>query len=106
MEMGQDNTRKKYSAERKFRIVKEKLTTDQSVSEICRKYGISSGLYYKWQEQFLASAKEGLERGGGGPGKAELRKIEQQERELSRMKSVIAEITSENIDLKKNLSDF
>lgn len=104
--MGKGNNRRQFSAEQKFRIVKEKLTTDQSVSEICSKYDISSALYYRWQEQFLDSAKEGLQRGGGGPSKAEQRKLEQQEREIRRMQSVIAEITSENIDLKKKSLDW
>lgn len=101
--MGKENTRRQFTAERKYRIVKEKLTTDQSVSEICKKYDISSALYYRWQEQFLESAKEGLERGGGGPSKSEHRQIERQGRELDRMKTVIAELSAENIDLKKVL---
>jgi transposase-like protein len=98
--------RRRFSAEQKYRVVKEKLTTDQSVSEICKKYGISPALYYRWQEQFLESAKEGLARGGGKPSKAEQRKIEEQEQDLQRMQRVIAEITAENIEFKKKFSGY
>lgn len=102
-----NSTRKSYSVEQKFKIVKEALTTDLGVSGTCRKYGISPGMYYKWQEKFFEGAKTGLERKESDQlNSKELRKIASQEKELNRMKSVIAEITAENIDFKKNLGDL
>jgi transposase-like protein len=98
--------RRKFSAEQKYKIVKEVLTTDTTVSEVCKKYGISSSLFYHWQDAFLQGAREGMERGSGRPSSAELRKIESQTRELDRMKSVIAEITAENIAFKKNFGEL
>lgn len=95
-------SRKQYSAEQKYKIVKEALTTDQSVSDVCRKYGLSPTMYYRWQEQFLSAAREGLERGGAkGLGTKEQRELEGLKADNVRMKDVIAEITSENIGLKK-----
>jgi transposase-like protein len=96
----------RYTPEQKVRIVKEALTTDIGVSGVCRKYGISSGLFYKWQEKFFEGAVEGFRRGKDGLSSAELRKLESLEKENDRMKSVIAEITAENIDFKKKLGDF
>jgi len=95
----------RYTPEQKVRIVKEALTTDLGVSGVCRKYGISSGLFYKWQEKFFEGALEGFRQGKGGPSSAELRKMEAQAKEIDRMKSVIAEITAENIDFKKKLGE-
>ena len=66
-----------------------------------KKYGISSSLLYHWQEAFLAGAREGFERSKHGPSTAEHRKRDEQARQIDRMRSVIAEITAENIDLKK-----
>ena len=43
--------RRKFSPEEKFRIVKEALTIDISVSEICKKYGIYSTVFYNWQDK-------------------------------------------------------
>ena len=99
--------RKVYSTEQKFKVVKEALATDLGVSGVCRKYGVTPGMFYKWQEKFFEGAKMGLERKDANrPSSKELRKIELQEKELSRMKSVIAEITAENIEFKKNLGDL
>lgn len=100
------DTGRRYTPEQKVKIVKEALTTDLGVSGVCRKYGISSGLFYKWQEKFFAGALEGFRQSKSGPSSAELRKIESQTKEIDRMKSVIAEITAENIDFKKKLGDF
>jgi len=98
--------RRKFTAEQKYRIVKEVLTTDTTVSEVCKKYGLSSSLFYHWQESFLKGAREGMERGGSGPSSAELRKITDLENQCDRMKNVIAEITAENISFKKNLGEL
>jgi transposase-like protein len=98
--------RQKYTPEQKAKIVKEALMTDLGVSGVCRKYGISSGLFYKWQERFFKGAVEGLQRPAKGPSSAEQRKIEALERDNRRMKDVIAEITAENISFKKNFGEL
>ena len=46
-------TRKKYSSEEKIRIVLEGLRGEESISEICRKEGINTNVYYKWSKDFL-----------------------------------------------------
>lgn len=76
------------------------------MSEICKKYGVSSSLFYHWQETFLDGAREGYEKGAGKPSSAELRRISTLEKENDKMKGVIAEITAENIDFKKNLGEL
>ena len=106
MEEKKEGSPRQFTAEQKVRIVKEALTTDLGVSGVCRKYDISCGLFYKWQEKFFDGALEGFRRGKDGPSSAELRKIELLEKENGRMKSVIAEIAAENIDFKKKLGDF
>lgn len=105
MEQEQNTPRRHYTPDQKFKIIKEQMTTKTAVSEICKKYGISPAGFYRWQEQFLKSALEGFKRQEAGPTKAELRKIEEQERKIQRMQSSITELVQENIDLKKNLGD-
>jgi putative transposase len=95
--------RSRYNSEQKFQIVKEALTTDTAVTDICKKYNIHPSQFYKWQASFFEGALEGLERKKQGPSKAELRKIEQLENDNNRMKDVIAEITAENITIKKRI---
>jgi transposase-like protein len=98
---------RKFKADQKFKIVKEALTTDTKISELCNKYDVKSSHFYTWQELFYRGAREAFERGNeGAPTKAEQRRIAELERENLRMKNVIAEVTAENIDLKKNNGDW
>ena len=46
-------TRKKYSAEDKIRIVLEGLRGETTIAELCRREGINSNLYYRWAIQRL-----------------------------------------------------
>ena len=102
----QTKERRQYTPEQKVKIVKEALTTDIGVSGVCRKYGISNALYYHWQERFFEGALEGFKRAKHGPTAAEQRRINELEAKCSRMQNVIAEITAENIDFKKNLGEL
>jgi len=46
-------TRRKFAPEEKVRIVLEGLRGEQSISELCRREGIASNLYYRWSKDFL-----------------------------------------------------
>ena len=70
------------------------------MSELCRREGINPTLYYLWKKQLLSSAGKIFDAKAGRPSAAE----EKKEAELQRMKDVIAEITAENLELKKGLS--
>jgi len=98
--------RKRYKPEEKFKIIKEGVTKTRSVSEICEEYGIHPNQFYKWQKEFFDSALDGFrEKSQGRTRAAESREKEIQEKEIRRMKDVIAELASENIELKKNDMD-
>lgn len=103
MEQVQDKLRRKFSPDQKFKIVKEQMTTKTSITEICKKYDISAGNFYKWQEKFLKGALENFKKSEDGPTKAELRKIEDLEKKAIRMQAIITDIVGENVELKKNL---
>ena len=105
MEQNQDRTRRHFTPDQKFKIVKEQMTTKSSVSDICKKYDISPANFYKWQERFLKSALEGFKKSEAGPTKAELRKIEELEKKNLRQQAIIADIAGEVIELKKSLGD-
>ncbi len=55
-------TRRRFSAEEKIRIVLEGLRGVIPVTELCRREGISSALYYRWSKAFLDAGKNGLVR--------------------------------------------
>ena len=53
-------TRRKFRADDKIRIVLEGLRGEISVSDLCRREGISPSLYYQWSKAFLEAGKNGL----------------------------------------------
>ena len=93
--------RRKWSAEEKLRIVLGGLSGDIEVSELCRREGINPTQYYGWKKQLLGSAGRVFARESENP----TAKQQRLESDLTRAKDVIAEITAENLDLKKTLSD-
>ncbi len=105
MEQPQNNIKKKHTPDQKFKIIKEQMTTRTSVTDICKKYDIHPSMFYKWQDKFLSGALESFKQSDFGPTKAELRKIEEQDKKILKMQSVITEVISENIELKKSLGE-
>ena len=55
-------TRRQFLADEKIRIVLEGLRGEIPISEICRREGIASSVYYKWSKAFLEAGKNGLTR--------------------------------------------
>ena len=56
------NTRRKFSAEDKIRIVLEGFRKEIPVSELCRRENISSAIYYTWLKDFMEAGKSRLKR--------------------------------------------
>ena len=53
-------TKRHFTSEEKIRIVLEGLRGQVSISELCRREGISAAIYYKWSKDFLDAGKNGL----------------------------------------------
>ncbi len=53
-------TRKQYFSEEKIRIVLDGLRGEDSIAELCRREGISQGVYYKWSKNFMEAGKRRL----------------------------------------------
>jgi transposase len=52
--------RAQYSSEGKIRIVLDGLRGDDSIAEVCRREGVSQGVYYKWSKDFMEAGKKPL----------------------------------------------
>jgi transposase len=91
--------RRKWPAEEKLRIVLSGMQAGVEISELCRQEGINPTMYHYWKHKLLGSAKRVFDEKEGRPSAQEAKK----EAELVRMKDVVAEITAENLDLKKGL---
>jgi len=52
--------RRRWGREDKLRIVRESLAADAVVTEVARRYEVSTGLLYTWRKQALAGLLEGF----------------------------------------------
>ena len=93
-------TRKKYSSEEKIRIVLEGLRGEESISEICRKEGINTNVYYKWSKDFLEAGKKRLS--GDTLREANSDEVRYLKGENNDLKQLVAELSLENRILKKS----
>ena len=53
-------TRRKFLAEDKIRVVLEGFRKEIPISDLCRREGISSALYYSWLKDFMEAGKARL----------------------------------------------
>lgn len=93
--------RRPWTAEEKLRIVLAGMEAGVEISELCRREGINPTQYYTWKKQLLASAGRIF----NGRKERTSKKEERLEADIARYKEVIAEITSENLELKKTRWD-
>jgi transposase len=91
--------RKRWSAAEKLRIVLAGMEPGVEISDLCRREGVNPTMYYQWKRQLLGAAERIFEK-ENKPSAREQRLST----ELTRAKDVIAEITAENLDLKKTFS--
>ena len=95
--------RRKLSAEEKLQIVLQGIANEGGISEVCRRHGISPTQYYTWRKRVMSSAGEIF---NAKRSRKEAGKVERLEEELQRKDSIIAEITEENLELKKGLGSW
>ena len=94
-------TRKQYSSQEKVRIVLDGLRGEDSIAELCRREGISQGLYYKWSKDFMEAGKKRL--AGDTARSANSDEVKDLRREAKELKEVVAEQTLELRLLKKSM---
>jgi len=94
-------TRRQYSAEEKIRIVLDGLRGEDSIAELCRREGISQGIYYKWSKDFMEAGKKRL--AGDIVRQANSSEVTHLRKEARVLKEVVAEQTLELRLLKKSM---
>jgi transposase len=92
--------RRQFPAETKLQILKEGRTTNLTISQVCDQYQISPTLFYQWERIADRAAMSALQ--GHPRGRKKLRPSEEALlAEVLRLREVIAELSSENLQLKK-----
>ena len=94
-------TRKRYSAEEKIRIVLAGLRGEDTIAELCRQEGIAQGMYYSWSKEFLEAGKKQL--AGDTARQANSPEVKDLRRETRGLKEVVAEQALELRLLKKSM---
>jgi len=93
---------RRFTAEQKLQILREAEQPGVTVSEVCRRHGLAPSVFYRWRavaQTGSASALKQDARRVAGKNDLETRR----EAEVSRLRAVIAEITAENLELKKKI---
>jgi transposase-like protein len=91
--------RRHWKAEEKLQMLEEARKTDSTVSEVCRRYGIGTGQFYTWEKHARQGALSALR--NGKRGRKESKQEEALKSELERLRVAIAELSMENLELKK-----
>jgi transposase len=92
-------TRRKFTAEEKIRIVLEGLRGEAGITDLCRKEGIHPTMYYKWSKAFLEAGKRQLN--GDTIREAGSDEVKELRTENDSLKMLVAELTLRNRTLKK-----
>lgn len=89
-----------YKAEEKLKIVLEGMSGAISIADLCRKYDVKLARFYYWKDQLINSAPEIFEN--------RVRNVDEdcikseKDIEIQKLKDDIAEITQENLEIKKD----
>lgn len=92
--------KRRFTAQKKMEILREHLENQVAVSELATRYEITPSQIYQWKKQLFEGGLQVLKPGNSDRHKD--REIKQLKATLADRDSVISEIMSENIRLKKN----
>ena len=95
------NTKRILTSEQKVLIVMEGIRGEQSIAELCRKYGISDSTYYKWNKEFIEAGKARLD--GDTIREATSDEVKELRQENIRLKEALADLVVRYDVVKKSL---
>ena len=95
--------KKRYSSEEKTRILKEHLEGGISISDLAEKYGVHVNVIYSWKKSLFVQnvVRQPNAKAVERSLTVKDTKIQELEAKLKQREELIAELLTENIDLKK-----
>jgi len=75
----------RWSAEKRYQIVKEALSQKEPIGQIARRHQVSEGLIYRWRDKFFEGGKAGLAFDGRNGSQGEKEALERQVEELQKL---------------------
>ncbi len=98
--------RRRHTAEQKAELLRQHVVEKKPVSEVCNEAEIQPSLFYTWQRELLAGAPSlfGTRRSPSREKELE-EKVSRLEARVARKDQIIAEVTEEYVQLKKELGE-
>jgi transposase len=93
---------RRFTAEQKLEVLREADQPGVPVSEVCRRRGLAPSVFYRWRAVAQGGSAVALKRDA----QRTSRKDDAEARhkaEVDRLRAVIAELTAENLELKKKI---
>ena len=91
---------RQYTADQKLEILREAEQPNVTISEVCRRHSLAPSVFYRWRAMAQNGSADALKQDARRrPGNND--QDSRREAELARLRAVIAEITAENLELKK-----
>jgi transposase len=101
--------RRQFTTEQKAAILRRNMVDKEPVSEICNELGLQPSVFYHWQRQLfenLAAALNGPVPDGPSRREKELaNEVARLKERLTKKDGIIAEISEEYVQLKKELGE-
>ncbi len=95
--------RRHLTVEDKLRLLEEAQQPGVQIADLCRRHGIATSQFYGWRERAKQGAKAALSQPPGRKGrKGPPAEVERLRAERDRWRTVAAELTAENLELRKN----
>ncbi|PUB81956.1 MAG: hypothetical protein DBP02_04475 [gamma proteobacterium symbiont of Ctena orbiculata] len=85
-------SRSRFSEEKILAVLKEAEESDEKITEICSKHGISDATFYKWRSKY------------GDQSVNDSRRLKQLEEENKRLRALVADLALRNQALKRVVS--
>jgi len=94
-------TQRRWTAEEKLHVLEEGRQAGQAISEVCRHHQIAPGQCYAWEKQARQGALQALRNAPRGRKPAD--PTAPLQAEIARLRTVVTELSAENLQLKKGL---
>jgi transposase-like protein len=93
--------RRRWTAEEKLQVLEEARQAGGHVSEVCRRHQLAPGQFYLWERQARQGALQALR--DGKRGRKPTDPTVRLQAEIDRLRVTVAELSTENLQLKKGL---
>jgi transposase len=94
---------RRFTGDEKLTILKEAEQPGVGISEVCRKHGLATSVFYSWRAVAHKAASDALKNATPGKSGKTDHEVERMRAELERLRAVVTEITAENLELKKKI---